>query len=155
MVPWFLWFPSLAQLEEDEELPEDAVDDQGFTRASLFLPHFTCAGLLSLHLGYCVFDDAEAGALCQFVPQLTELHLWHVGWPSFHPLRHLKKLAKLCLRPAEHTHFSLSMAHLQSLTSLRSLALDKMRPPFKAATVAALQPPSVLMQNLTAFKYSA
>ena len=137
----------------DHDVPEDMFDARGFPRASLFLPHLRCTQLHKLALRLCVFNEEEALALCQLLPQLTHLTLTNVGWPSLEPLRHLTQLTALSMRLACHTSLNFKLAHLQELKSLQKLTLLGLHPPLDGATVAALQPPYALMPALTSLNF--
>ena len=144
-----------ASLDGDlgELVAEDMLDDRGYARASLFLPHLRCTGLQKLEVRECVFSKEEALALCRLLPQLTELSLADVDWPSLEPLCHLTQLTSLSLDVARLAPLGLSIQHLQPLQQLQSLTLEQIYPPLDAATVAALQPPSALMPSLTSFNH--
>jgi hypothetical protein len=78
--------------------------------------------------------------------------MFEVGWPSLHPLRHLKQLEDLILHAARDTPpFAFSLDHLVALVSLRTLKLESLHPSLDEAMVASLQPPSV---RLVSFRYS-
>ena len=152
-------FPSLRRLRimADRLFFEDNVFfDGGRLRAFAFLPHLTCTRLQVLTFEFCDFTEEEAEMLCQLLPQLTELTLSDVGWPSLEPLRHLKQLAKLSLTLDRRTTdiLTLTLPQLQALKSLQELTLQRIHPPLDAATVAQLQPPSLLMPSLKSFNYT-
>lgn len=83
-----------------EEIGPDLWDfDHRCVRASFFLPHLLpCSRLVHLTLGRCAFDEDAATALCQTLPQLREMKLINVHWPSLEPLRHLLQLESFSLQ---------------------------------------------------------
>ena len=137
--------------------------DIGHPRASFFLPHLTpCSRLTQLTLSKCVFNDDEASTLCLALPELRELALCDVVWPSFRSLRHLSQLESLKM---ERHYFEsqrsllLEAAHVTPLTRLRYLSLIRvLMQPLTGATSAllsALHPPSAVLPALSEFVYLA
>ena len=145
--------------------PDETSFAAGLRRAPFFLPHLTpLIQLTHLTLGSCIFSEEEATELCLALPQLRELQLTDVEWPSLEPLRHLPLLESFSLQQFCMVHspppLQLDAAHVVPLTRLRRLTLFRVfdrYEPLNGATSAllsALHPPSALLPELAEFSCS-